>query len=324
MMAAFLWLLVHPAFALQVVTTLPYLGSIAREVGPDAEIIVLARGNEDPHTLSPTPALMAKVQHSDLYVETGLSLELWSERLLDSAGNPRVRRGQPGHVLAGASVPRLEVPTEVTRAKGDLHPEGNPHIWLDPLNGPVVADEIAAGLARVDPENAATYAENAKAFRAEVYRRTFGADLVAFMGGELLERLARSGQLEGFLEQKGLASRLGGWLAEARELRGKPVVYYHQNMAYFVARFGLEVVGYIEDRPGIAPSAAHRAELVDAMRQRGAMLVGVPTFYDDRLARVLAHEVGARVVRLPADVGGDDASTDWFAFVDTLVRLHGG
>lgn len=323
MIAMFFALVSRPALALDVVCTLPYLGSIAGRIAPDAEITVLARGTEDPHYLSPTPALMARVQQADVYVENGLSLELWSGRLLDSAGNPKIRPGQPGHVLASTNVPRLEVPTEITRAKGDLHPEGNPHIWLDPLTGPIIADNIAAGLGRVDPANAATYTANARAFRKEVYERTFGADLVGFMGGELLERLARAHTLDGFLAQKGLTGRLGGWLAAGAPLKGKPIVYYHQNMTYFDDRFGVDVVGHIEDRPGIAPSAAHKAQLAAAMKQKGAKIVAVTNYYDDRLAVVLGQETGARVVTIPGDVGGDAASTDWFALVDDLVALLG-
>lgn len=306
---------------LDVVCTLPYLGSIAGKVAPEAEITVLARPSEDPHFLSPTPALMAKVQQADLYVENGLSLELWSGKLLDSAGNPKIRPGQAGYVIASQNVPRLEVPTAITRAQGDLHPEGNPHVWLDPLNAPIFADNIAAGLGRVDPANAAAYTANAKAFRKEIYERTFGADLVGFMGGELLERLARAHTLDGFLAQKGLTARLGGWLATAAPLHGEPVVWYHQNMAYFDDRFGLEVVGHIEDRPGIAPSAAHRAELAAAMKQNGAKVIGVTNYYDDRLAKVLASETGARVATIPGDVGADPTATDYVAFIDAMIRL---
>ena len=155
-------------------------------LAPAATVTTLSKGTDDPHFLSPTPALMAKVSTADLYVENGLNLELWSEKLLDSAGNPKIRPGSPGYVKATDGMTRLEVPTELTRAKGDLHPEGNPHVWLDPLNAPTAADNIAAGLARVDPANAATYQANAKAFRQKIEEASFGADLVSFMGGDML------------------------------------------------------------------------------------------------------------------------------------------
>ena len=319
-MIAALLLYCQTAYAVDVVATLPWLGSVTEEVAPDATITVLARGNEDPHYLSPTPALMAKVGGADLYVENGMNLELWSERLLDGAGNPDIRPGQKGYVKASDNVPRLEVPTDLSRANGDMHPEGNPHVWLDPLNAAIAADNIAAGLGRVDPANAEKYTDNAKAFRKKIDEHLFGADLVGFMGGDLLERMARSGKLQSFLDSKGLTPRLGGWLASGASLRGKPVVFYHQSWAYFIDRFGLSTVGYIEDRPGIAPSAAHRDDLATAMKAKGCTTIIIDSYYDDRLATVLGDQVGAKVHVVPGDVGGTDEATDYFAFIDALVK----
>ncbi|RME26242.1 MAG: zinc ABC transporter substrate-binding protein [Deltaproteobacteria bacterium] len=306
-----------PAHAVDVVATLPWIGDIATRLAPDADVTVLARGTEDPHYLSPTPALMSKVSKADLYAEVGLSLELWSERLLDGAGNPAIRPGGAGYVRVSEGVPRLEVPTELTRAKGDLHPDGNPHIWTDPLNAIIAADNLAAGLGRVDPANAAAYTERAKAFRQEVYERLFGADLVGFMGGTSLEKLARSGRLMEFLDAKGLRSRLGGWLGRARP--GKKIVFYHQSWPYFIDRFGVELVGTIEDRPGVSPSAAHKQELAQAMKARGCKLIGITSYYNDRIARALAADTGATVVVVPGDVGGVPEATDYFTFIDVLV-----
>lgn len=290
---------------------------LLREAAPEADVTVLASGNEDPHYLSPTPALMARVGKADLFIENGLSLELWSPRLLDGAGNPRIRPSQPGYVRATDGVPRLEVPTEITRAKGDLHPEGNPHVWTDPLNAAIAADNIAAGLTRVNPAGAEGYKKNAATFRAQIYERLFGKDLVSFMGGATLDKLARSGRLFEFLDSKGLTPRLGGWLGEAK--RHQPVVFYHQSWAYFIDRFGVDFVGSIEDRPGVAPSAAHKDELSKAMKAKGCKLIGVTSYYNDRIARVLGEETGARVELVPGDVGGVPAATDYFTFMDTLV-----
>ena len=311
------------ALAVDVVCTLPWLGSITQEIAPDARVTVLAKGTEDPHFLSPTPALMSSVTGADLFIENGLNLELWSQRLIDGAGNPKIRRGQPGYVLATAGVKPMEIPSELTRARGDLHPQGNPHVWLDPLNAPIVADNIAAGLGRVDPSHAAQYQQRAKAFRARVYERTFGKDLVDFMGGPLLERLARGHKLRTFLQQKGLNERLGGWMREGDALHGKPIIFYHQSWTYFIDRFGLKLVGYIEDRPGISPSAAHRHDLVDAMIANHVQIIGVIVYYDHRLAHALARDTEAKVVRIPGDVGGDPEATDWFRLIDTLIHQLG-
>jgi len=316
-LSTFLAVLSTPAHALNVVATLPYLGDITQRLAPDAEVTVLARGTEDPHYLSPTPALMAKVGQADLYIENGMNLELWSERLLDGAGNAKIRSGANGYVKASAGVPRLEVPTELTRAKGDLHPDGNPHIWLDPLNAALAADNIAAGLGRVDPPNATAYTDRAKAFRAQIDEALFGKDLVGFMGGSSLEKLSRAGRLREFLSSKGLDSRLGGWLGRASA--GKKVVFYHQSWAYLVDRFGVEQVGVIEDRPGVSPSASHKDQLSAAMTAQGCTTIGITSYYSDRIARALASATGATVHVIPGDVGGVPQATDYFKLIDFLV-----
>jgi len=311
------------AAAPEVVCTLPWLGALTKEIAPESEITVLVRANEDPHFISPTPALMAKVRRADLFVENGLNLELWSKRLLDGAGNPRIRPGQAGYVSASLGVPRMEVPVELTRSRGDLHPEGNPHFWLDPLNLGQAAHNIAEGLSRVDVEHAEAYHKRADDFQDRLWRRSFGDDLVDYMGGELLEKLARSGQLERFLERRDLSDRLGGWMKEAASLRAKPVVFFHQSWVYFIERFGLNLVGYVEDRPGISPSAAHRERLLAAIQAQGASHIAVGVYYDDRLARHLAGQSNAKVVRVPGDVGATPDASGLFALYDALIARLG-
>lgn len=313
-------LAISRAFAVDVVCTLPWLGDVAHRVAPSATITTLARGVDDPHFLSPTPALMAKVSRADLFVENGLGLELWSARLLDSAGNPRIRQGQPGYVRATVGMRILEVPTDLSRAKGDLHPEGNPHVWLDPLNLPVAADNIAAALGRVDPAHAAEYTANAAAFRVKIHEAMFGKDLVAYMGGDVLARLAQGGKLNDLLVQKGLQGRVGGWLKAGAALNGKPMVFYHQSWPYFVARYGVKVVGYVEDRPGIPPTAAHRDELLSTIKKNGVKVIEVTSYYDDKIPSLLAKETGARVAHVGGDVGGTSDATDYFSYMDSLLK----
>lgn len=319
MIAALLLLLSTHAYALDVVCTLPYLGDIAHRIAPAATVTTLSKGTDDPHFLSPTPALMAKVSTADLYVENGLNLELWSEKLLDSAGNPKIRPGSPGYVKATDGMTRLEVPTELTRAKGDLHPEGNPHVWLDPLNAPTAADNIAAGLARVDPANAATYQANAKAFRQKIEEASFGADLVSFMGGDMLLRLAQSGKLDSFLASKGLTARLGGWMKAGASLKGKPMVFYHQSWVYFTHRFGINAVGFVEDRPGIAPTAAHRDQLLSIIKTNNVKVIEVTSYYDPKIPNLLAQSSGARVAVVAGDVGGTPEARDYFSLISSII-----
>lgn len=314
-----LLLLASQASATEIVCTLPWLGDIAHRVAPDAHVTTLSRGTDDPHFLSPTPALMARVSAADLYVENGLNLELWSERLLDSAGNPKIRPGQPGYVKATDNMVRLEIPTNLTRAKGDLHPEGNPHVWTDPINAPVAADNIAAGMSRIDSANAAKYTANAKAFRAKIHEAMFGADLVGFMGGDLLSRLAQSNKLDEFLASKGLTARLGGWAKKGASLKGKPIIFYHQSWAYFINRFGVKVVGFVEDRPGIPPTAAHRDELLGLTKANNVKVIEVTSFYDPKIPNLLGQQTGAKVAVVAGDVGGTPQATDYFAYIDSLL-----
>lgn len=306
-----------------VVVTLPYLGEIVRRVAPDAEVSVLVSPNADPHFISPTPALMARVGAADLFVENGLSLELWTGRLLDGAGNPQIRVGGEGHVFASAGVVPMDLPTELTRANGDLHPGGNPHIWFDPLNWGIAAHNIATGLAAIEPASAQAYFERVEALKSDVWSALFGDDLTAYMGGELLEGLARSGELIAFLERRGLIDRLGGWMGRAVSFSGRPVVFYHPSWSYFIDRFGLTLVGTIENRPGVSPSAAHRTELASEMESSGVSFVGVGSYYDPRLAEILAEQTGATVHILPTDVGSTPGADDLFGFMSALIDAVG-
>ncbi len=316
-----LFLFSPTAPAVSVVCTLGWLGDLTQRIAPNASVDVLARGTEDPHFLSPTPALMARVKKADLYVENGLSLELWSERLLDGAGNPGIRPGQPGYVLATYGVPVLDVPTEVSRSAGDVHPSGNPHVWLDPLNAAVAADNISAGLSRVDPDNAGLYAANVERLKTQIYQRLFGEDLVAFIGQRSLVKLSRAGKLQTFLKSKGMEGRLGGWLGAMPV--GQKIVFYHPSWVYFVSRFSLDQIGVIENRPGVAPSAAHKATVSKAMQKAGCTRIGITAYYNDRVAKALANERGATLIHLPGDVGGTPAATDYFTLMDILVSQLG-
>ncbi len=319
-----------PAVAkVRVVTTLTDLAWVAQEVGGEhAEVRSLCAPNEDPHYVTPTPSLVAAVGYADLFVEVGLNLEIWTERLLDGAGNPSVRPGGNGYVLASQGVTTKERPSTLSRSQGDLHPDGNPHIWLDPLNMKVIVGNIAEGFARVDVANTDEYRERAAALQARIDVALYGPELVELLGSPLLDRLARGGQLNDYLGRElggtPLRDRLGGWLGRAQAMQGRSVVYYHASWVYFAERFGLSIAAYVEAKPGIQPSAGHLKRVVEIVGVEQVPVVVVTSHYDDRLPRRIAADAGIEVAIVAMMTGGAEGTTTWFDLMDQLVDAHAG
>lgn len=276
------------AAAVRVVATTTDLAAIAREVGGDrVEVLSIAAGFQDPHFVDAKPSLLLKLQRADLFVQVGLELEIgWAPGLLSNARNAGILPGAPGFVDASAGVARLQVPTAVDRSAGDIHPYGNPHYWLDPQNGHRIAANIAAGLARVDPAGAGVYDENREKFDVR------------------------------------LATALERWNQQATPLAGLPVVAYHNSWPYFERRFGFRVVGFVEPKPGIAPSGKYVAELAERMRQEGVGIILMSTFYNQKTAELVARLSGAEIVTLANSVEGFPEVRTYFDLFETnLSRL---
>jgi zinc/manganese transport system substrate-binding protein len=310
---------------LKVVATLPDVGSIARAVGGDrVEVTTLALGYQDPHYVTPTPALMNAVSRADLFLEVGLSLEIWSERVLDGARNSKVRVGRPGHQFVSSGIRVLAVPKVVTRAQGDLHPQGNPHIWLDPLNGLLMARNTRDALTRVAPQHGPEFEANYIRFRDRLHEALYGAELTKLLGGPVLEKLDRAGKLIGFLTKKKLKGvplieRLGGMHRTALAFRGKRAIFYHQSWVYFADRFGLDIRGYVEDKPGIAPSARHRDDLIALVKAEKIPVVAVTNYYPKRVPKAICEATGAKLVVLPNATGGEEGAGEYIPFLELLV-----
>lgn len=314
-----------PVEKVRVVATLTDLASIARFVGGErVEVVCLSKGYEDPHHVIPTPTLMIEANRADLFVEMGLDLEIWSAQVLDGARNPRIRAGAPGHVFAAEGIATLDRPAVLTRAQGDIHPFGNPHVNLSPLEGKILAANVAAGLKRVDPAGAADYDANLQAFRSRIDRSFFGEELVKLVKPEQLERLVRAGKLFEYLDSKDfggskLATRLGGWLAKMRPVRGAKLVAHHKNWVYFERDFGVEVVGTIEPKPGLTPTPGHVSELKELIRKAGVKLIIHAPYYPASYAADLAEETGIREITTPTLVGGVPEADDYFRLFDVLT-----
>lgn len=304
----------------RVVTTLPVLADLARQVGGDhVSVQALGDPRQDPHYVQPRPTLMRKAHDADLFVEVGLQLELWGEKVVQGSGNPRIQMGQPGRVIASQGIPTLELPTQLSREWGDVHPYGNPHLWLDPINASEMAANIATGLERVDPAHAEDYRRGLETFQRRIAESLFGPKLVEEIGASKLERLSRRNSLERYLERHEMSDELGGWLAKARPLRGAKVVTYHKTWIYFSTRFGFEIPVEIEEKPGIPPSAKHRDHVLRTMRDQGVHTILQAIFYDRTAADWLAQRADARVVVVPIDVGGVEGAADYFGLIDTIL-----
>jgi zinc/manganese transport system substrate-binding protein len=274
--------------AVNVLACEPEWAALATELGGDkVKATSATSAMQDPHRIEPRPSLIARTRNADLLVCTGLELEIgWLPVLLQQSGNAKLLPGQPGYFEAGMLVPRLEVPTRLDRAEGDVHAAGNPHIQLDPRNIATVAQALSQRLAQIDPANAATYQSRYRDF-----------------------------------SQRWNAA-VAKWTAEAAPLKGVAIVEHHKNLEYLMHWLGMHSVGTLEPKPGVEPSAAHLAELVAQQGRTPAKMVVRAAYQDGRASQWLSEHAHIPAVTLPFTVGGDDAAKDLFSlFDDTVHRL---
>jgi zinc/manganese transport system substrate-binding protein len=276
------------AKALRVVTATTDLAALAQEVGGDRiKVDSISRGYQDPHFVEAKPSFLLTLRQADLLIVVGLQLEIgWLPPLLTQAGNPRIQVGASGYLDASQFAEILDKPTgPVTRAMGDVHPLGNPHYWLDPANGRRVAKGIADKLAQLEPSNAAYFAGRFQDFD---------------------QRLDAA-------EQK--------WDAAMKPYKGRKLVAYHNSLPNFVKRFGLNVIGYVEPRPGIPPSPVHTIELIGRMKRENCRIIMVEPYFDLKTPNAIARETGAQVVQYLPSVGGGKEVTDYFKLFDYDIDL---
>lgn len=271
----------------RVAASIPALGALAKEVvGTHGTVEVLAPPTQDPHFVDGRPTLILRLNRADLLIHAGGSLEAgWLPTLLTGARNGDIQAGKPGNLDASAlGGPLLEVPEKLDRSLGDVHPGGNPHVWLDPRRARRIVAGIAERLARIDPERAESYWENAQRFD---------------------ERLAKA---------------IASWEEKMRPHRGKGFVAYHKSLTYLADWLGLVELGTIEPLPGIAPSPSHLAALILRIREKEPTpIVVAERWHNQRTTRTVAEKAGAKAAILPGDVGSTKENGDYIAFMEDLL-----
>jgi len=291
-MTAALAVVLLPAHAaINVFATMPEWGALAEELGGDqVKVYVATTALQDAHHIEAKPSLIARARSADLVVATGAELEVgWLPLVLQQAGNPNVRPGQPGYFEAATFVSLLDKPTRLDRAEGDVHAAGDPHIQTDPRNIARVATALAARLAAVDPANADTYRARYKAF-----------------------------------DEKWRAA-IAKWERESAPLKGTPVVVQHKAFTYLIAWLGLDTVAALEPKPGVEPTTASLTEVLATLQRKPAKMVLRAAYQGDRPSQWIAERASLKPVVLPFTVGGDAEAKDLYSlFDDTIARLRKG
>jgi len=272
--------------ALYVVATLPDVADMARQIGgARVEVVTIAEGSQDPHKVPAKPSFVTKLNRADALVVQGLGLEhAFLPALLEVARNPKIAPGAPAYIDASLYVKPLEVPQSQSRVQGELHPLGNPHFNLDPEQGKLMARAIAEGLARVDPDGKAEYDAGLARFTAELDRK------------------------------------IPEWDALAAPLKGVKAVSYHQDMPYLARKYGIELIGTIETKPGVPATPGHLEELIAAMKLQHAQLVIREVAYELPLAETVANQTGARVATISTLTGGLPGADTYPAFIEANLR----
>lgn len=289
---AWLWVLAPlPAAAaskLKVVATTEDLAALAREIGGDrVEVDAIARGYQDPHFVEAKPSFILKLARAELLIVVGLQLEVgWLPPLVNQSRNARVQMEASGYLDVSRACEILDIPTgQLTRAMGDVHPLGNPHYWLDPQNGRRIAEAIRSKLAELRPQDAPYFEQ----------------------------------RLQDFSQRLATAEKI--WDQKMASYRGRKVVTYHRSWPNFAKRFGLDVVGYVEPKPGIPPTPSHTLELINQMRRDGIKLVLIEPYFDTKTPKSIARETGGEVVVLLPSVGGEKEVTDYMKLFDYDINL---
>jgi ABC-type Zn uptake system ZnuABC Zn-binding protein ZnuA len=274
------------AGTIKVVTTTMDSKSIAEIIGGDkVSVTSIATGYQNPHFVDPKPSYIISLSNANMFVTVGLDLETgWSPQLLTSSRNTKIQRGSAGYVDASENVPLMQVPTSANRGEGDIHIYGNPHYWLDPLNGKIIARNICNGLERISPENKSFFEANLTAFNTKI-------DL-----------------------------KLKEWQAKMAAFKGSKIIAYHNEWCYFENRFGLQIVDFMEPKPGIPPTPSQLVKVIDEVKANHIKVIISSPYFTTSSSDVVAKQTGVKVLTLATSVGAFDSIKNYFDLFDYNIN----
>jgi zinc/manganese transport system substrate-binding protein len=267
---------------INVVTTTPDLKSITELIGGDkVDVFSIAAGYQNPHFVDPKPSYIINLSRADMFVTVGLDLETgWSPQLLQSSRNQKIQKGSDGYVDASSGISLMQVPSAVNRGEGDIHIYGNPHYWLDPVNGKQIARNICDGLEKISPENKDFFKANLEAFNTKI-------------------------------DQK-----VKDWLLKMASFKGTKIIAYHNEWCYFEERFGLIIVDFLEPKPGIPPTPAQLVKIISEIKNNGIKVIITSPYFTTSSSDVVSNQTGAKTIILGTSVGAFDGIKDYFDLFD--------
>jgi zinc/manganese transport system substrate-binding protein len=285
--AMLLCLQISHAGTIHIVATTQDMKSIAEIIGGNkVEVFAIATGYQNPHFVDPKPSFIIKLSNADLFITLGLDLESgWSPSLLMSSKNKRIQKGSDGYVDASIGVNLMQIPSSINRAEGDIHAFGNPHYWLDPLNGKVIARNICNGLERISPQNKDYFEANLREFNNRI------------------------------------DSKIKEWYAAISPFKGSKLIAYHNEWCYFENRFGLKIVDFMEPKPGIPPTPSQLVKIIKEVKENNIKVIITSPYFKASSSEVVSKQTGAKTLELATSVGANESIKNYFDLFDNNIRL---
>ncbi len=321
------WLLCSQLNAQHIIcATVPDLGDLAREIGGDkVEVITFVKGSEDPHFVTPRPSFIKDLARAEVFIQNGLEQEVgWAPPLLQQCRNRKVQPGGKGYIDASRIIKPLDVPTgPISRSEGDVHPGGNPHYLLSPINGLKVARYLKVHFSYLWPKEKKYYEQRYDDFATRFGQMLIGEKLAAKYKDQQLDQLMQlkfQGQLTAYLKQEDEYKSLGGLMALVEPYKGTKLIDDHPMWVYFCRDFGFEVIGHLEPKPGLQPTPGHVAKVVKLVRSEGVKAVLANAYYDPRHARFIEMNTDAKVAKMSHQVGAREFAGSFLEMCGYNVR----